>query len=211
MSTVLEEAEAAMSGALPNDDDYTELASNTEDDSLDNVLEDLGIYVQCLVDLGPSIELCAQYDRSYTLEEAMPGSSRSATLAPPHYYSELIRAKFTNADERLVEALGKLNWERRGRIRASKEAGLEQEGVINVDEVAPSVVDGSQFHDSGIGSSLPSQSAYAPTIVSFSKRSVSGTFQSRIPPLPETARNGTPFTCVGCGRIIQARSTRDYL
>ena len=211
VSSLLEEAEAAMSGHFSNDDDYSELAANSEDDSLEDALEDFRIYLQCLVDLGPSIELCVQSVQNLDFGEPMPNVLQSRTHNPPHFYSNLIREKFPAADESMIEQLGKLNWARRCRVRACMEANTEQEDIVNVDEIAPSVAPRSQFHDSGIGSSLPTQSLYAKTIASISKTSPSGTFQSRIPPLSEAAKSGAPFPCVGCGRLVKATSTRDYL
>ena len=143
------------------------------------------------------------------LEEFTSHTPKSEAHLPFHFYSERIREKFQRADKNIIDRLGKLNWERYQRVRDLKVANAEEDDVLKIQEAAPSVISGSQFHDSGLGSSLPAHSSYARTMPSSFKDSTSD-IQSRIPPVSEEAKRGSPFSCVGCGRMIQARSTRDY-
>jgi hypothetical protein len=204
---LLEETEATVSRVDSDNDDCLDQAAYSEDASIDDILEDLSTYLQCLVDLGPSIELSAQ---DPGLEEHTSNMHKYETRSPFRYYSDLILAKFPRADENIINHLGMLNWERSRRVRDLIEANAEEVDILEVNEATPSIVSRSQFHDSGLGSSLPSHSVYARTMASSFKESISDTSQSRIPPVSEEAKRGAAFLCIGCGRMIQARSTRDY-
>ncbi|KAK8127916.1 hypothetical protein PG984_009024 [Apiospora sp. TS-2023a] len=79
---------------------------------------------------------------------------------------------------------------------------------------APSQVASTAFHDSALGSSVPSVpmavlgldnavTEYAETMVSY--RAGQGD-SVRVPPLPDGARQGKPFSCVGCGRNVTMKT-----
>ncbi|KAF2176641.1 hypothetical protein K469DRAFT_399628 [Zopfia rhizophila CBS 207.26] len=112
------------------------------------------------------------------------------------FYANLISARFPDAAATLVDRLGKVNWERKQRLQHETEARETPD-----DEVT------SKFHDSGIGSSIPTQTSNAATVISFFSSLADGT-QARIPRLSEEAKAGAPFTCDACGKTITVQS--DY-
>lgn len=63
--------------------------------------------------------------------------------------------------------------------------------------------DSSKFNDSGLGPSLRSSASYAETIMSY-HGGQGGSI--RIPTLPKTAKEGLPFHCRACGKMIIART-----
>jgi hypothetical protein len=129
------------------------------------------------------------------------------------YYASLISANFPRASLDLVNILGKANWERYQRILDERKANtnaaaqeLPQVGRANY--TAPSVFAESRFHDSGMGSSVLTGTAYAPTIKSHMS-SFMGSNESRIPPLSKEAKEGRPFPCHACGNYVRARTNQE--
>ncbi|KAK8071165.1 hypothetical protein PG997_011368 [Apiospora hydei] len=59
--------------------------------------------------------------------------------------------------------------------------------------------EGSLFHDSALGSSLPTDSSYAETVMSYRDEVGQST---RIPPLSRAAKEGEPFKCLACGKSV---------
>lgn len=107
----------------------------------------------------------------------------------------------------LLERLGQANFERYLRCQAERTQRSSNASIDLLPEIPISDnLDGanSKFHDSGIGSSLPSQgSSYAETIMSYGadeERRV------RVPPLPAQAKDGEPFECIACGKWVAIRT-----
>ena len=67
-----------------------------------------------------------------------------------------------------MERLGQVNWIRKQRLQQNIEAVEEEKQEQEYEN--KSVVARSQFHDSGLGSSLPNQPSYAMSVVSFFSR-----------------------------------------
>ena len=177
------------------------------EDSIGDIEADLSTYVTCLIDLEPM------------MERPIPDPQREQSVSDPlfleerepyQFYAELIKARFPKADRKLIEQLGQANWERSQRGRIEREANLrERDGPENIIEVAGTVVADSAFHDSGMGTSVPAQTAYAKSIVSFIS-SISGETHNHIPPLSQEAKSGKPFSCNACGKNVTYTRTRDW-
>lgn len=174
-----------------------------ESDSLDEIIADISTNTQILVDLQDAFE----HPAPDCLEK---GKSKIRQLPDPsrdQYYSGLISSKFPGAELSLIQDLGVQNWHRyQRRIEEIQKNSLLKSNTSELPQTAvPGTVVGTDFHDSGLGSSVPTQRAasptksYAETVTSFVGRDNSIT---RIPPLSEAAKAGEPFECIGCGKTI---------
>ncbi|KAI0101570.1 hypothetical protein GGR51DRAFT_530147 [Nemania sp. FL0031] len=172
-----------------------------ESDSVDEIAQDLLTDTLCLMELDPLLKnpiLDQRDDEKVALYD-------ETTNWDPHYlYCERVRSRFPQATNPLIFRLGKANFERY--IRCQDER-VSQAGVTANDaedallaHYHASSVDGSKFYDSALGSSLPSTSNYAETIMSYG-----GTkgHSVRVPPLPPQGKTGDPFLCVACGRSVR--------
>ncbi|KAJ9645924.1 hypothetical protein H2199_002967 [Coniosporium tulheliwenetii] len=150
------------------DDDNDGSASETSDGGSDtdfdptrldvkDILEDLDTYTQCLADSSPSLA-CPAMD--YADPEDVPANTIFRSRDVQQYYADIIRERFPEAAADIVDQLGRSNWERYKRVSDERAANLQasQLTVEVFDGVAASC-----FQDSGLGSSLPTQTNYAPT------------------------------------------------
>ncbi|KAF2122842.1 hypothetical protein BDV96DRAFT_8996 [Lophiotrema nucula] len=190
-------------------------------------LEDIQEYVQLLNELHPSIEAFLDLSEDHSVPTFKDASDRGAYL----YFSDIVRTRFSAISEELADALGMLNLERYNRMSAEREANLKTSlDVPETESVAPKTV---SFHDSGIGSSVPSANApsvrtsslrapsiRAPSVVASSVSAPSvaassmfsalaGKSRSRLPSLPKNAGTGS-FSCDYCGKQVRYRSKRDW-
>lgn len=168
-------------------------------DSLTDALEDLQMDTTCLIDLdsllGDSIALVGA-------ETICP--DRWETWHPSQVYIDKINTRFPEADHFLVQQLGTINYDRY--LRCQKARNLNW--LMDVSPAsATDKPDGasSKFHDSGIGSSLPT--TYAETAMSYGADEIR---RVRLPPLPTQAKNGVPFACVCCGKSVTIRTNRAW-
>lgn len=185
----------------------TETPDREETRNIQDVCEILDSKVARLNVLGP------------ILEESIPSGAAFEQVAahgqlddrPAYqYYADQISIRFPNASDSLVEVLGKCNWERYMRIHKKREENTQREGSpIGEAETM------SKFHDSGLGTSMPAQSAlgvprgsfsYAETEVS--KRAEAS--HRRLPPLPEEGRKGWSFLCEVCNSVVRIRRTNAW-
>lgn len=181
--------------------------SSNENAILDEIASDIKFYNLRLMDLLPSIERTALEPKDAPKSK---NDSKSIALIPfqvskPAYaYVLQVSDKFPEADKKLVERLGEANWQRRVRIREHPTELVE----AAVSETTKSIfMPVSMFHDSGLGSSFPAVSAYAPTAVSHSSFRTSATESQvgsyRVPPTPKEVFDGKPFTCEICCRVLK--------
>lgn len=196
------------------DDDNDGSASETSDGGSDtdfdptrldvkDILEDLDTYTQCLADSSPSLA-CPAMD--YADPEDVPANTIFRSRDVQQYYADIIRERFPEAAADIVDQLGRSNWERYKRVSDERAANLQasQLTVEVFDGVAASC-----FQDSGLGSSLPTQTNYAPSMNScFSGWADGG--RPHIPPLSEEAKRGKPFECDACGKLIRVTNGRDW-
>jgi hypothetical protein len=179
---------------------------------INSVIEEVKTYVGCLVDLSSALE-CPAVDPDHAEDESR--GPRSEKRNAHEYYSDLIVAKFPDASIDLVECLGKANWDRYQRLQLERQNNssgrIASSDTISVRSAAlmSHHVD-SEFRDSGLGTSIPTQpTTYAETVISFISNVSSGK-RVNVPPLPVEGRNGQPFECVACGRYIKATTNREW-
>lgn len=117
--------------------------------------------------------------------------------------------RFKNAPVDLIERLAEANWERSIRIRAQKE---EEKGLLAVADAQTVFKPVSDFHDSGIGGSIPAVTQYAATaashtsFVTVAENEACG--RPRVPPLQQ--KDGLPFKCEYCGRTVSMRNRIEW-
>ncbi|KAK4464391.1 hypothetical protein QBC42DRAFT_45550 [Cladorrhinum samala] len=203
--TALEDAGRLIGDGVGSDSDSDSDESSSGDsvrssgDDMAEIAEDLRTDTCCLAGLGPLLKNPV-YDMP---AEAEPQTLLACTWHPTQHYSDKIQSRFPQADKDLVNRLGKANYKRYLRCQAVRDDGHQNEGSVAGEDtasyMAPTLAAGSKFHDSGIGSSIaPTTVSYAETVMSYSHdgRSV------RVPPLPEGAKDGRPFECVACSRMV---------
>jgi hypothetical protein len=201
-----------------SEDDESDLESETGARSsnkkamLDEVALDIKFYNLRLMDLLPSIERTALQPKDAAESKNDSNSVASVPFQvskPAHAYVLQVRDKFPKAENKLIERLGQANWERRKRLQEDQVDFFE----TAVSEPAKSVfVPVSMFHDSGLGSSIPAVSAYAPTEISHLSFRTSATESRvgsyRVPPTPKEVFDGKPFTCEICGHVLKKIKNR---
>lgn len=179
-----------------SDDSSSDAGSTFSDDNIYEVAEDLKTDTCVLSSLDPLIKYPI-FDLQK--DKAIEDSIYSA-WSPENIFVEKIENRFPLTETSLASRLGKANFERYLRCQADREA-LENE---EIEEDLPSTQQEakSKFHDSGVGTSIAPSTNYAETIMSYSHKGQS----VRIPPLPECAKKGLPFSCVVCGRTVDFTS-----
>ncbi|PSN61666.1 hypothetical protein BS50DRAFT_533540 [Corynespora cassiicola Philippines] len=164
--------------------------------------------IESLKSLNPSLEVIAEDEDGEEAKAWVYLESREAH----EYFVELISLRFPSASQQLAQTLGRSNWARYDHIKRLREGMLEEpKAVVQADKPH------SEFHDSGVGTSIQAQSElfsikskahseYAVTVVS--RRAKAS--HKRIPPLPEVARLGEPFECEVCRKTVQIKRTKDW-
>ncbi|KAH7007185.1 hypothetical protein EDB80DRAFT_842405 [Ilyonectria destructans] len=177
-------------------DSSSDGSSDFELDTIDEIVEDLRTDVQCLTELNPLIRNPV-FDRSSQKQKEL----EVADWAPQKAFCDKIEQRFPQADNSLVLGLGEANWWRFQtcqELRLKNELAEQQQlGTAKGDH---ETVADSKFHDSGLGTSLPTRSSYAETIMTYSG---SNGQKTRIPPLTDEAKRGKPFPCVACGKVVR--------
>lgn len=207
--------------------EYSSSDSSSEIDTLQQCAEDLHEYVQLLHEMHPSIEAFVPLSEDHATLSGPDHPERTASMI----FADLIRSKFARAQDDLVNDLGQLNFDRYNRMAIAREHNLS--AVEEVPEYIEAGEKSTVFHDSGLGSSMPSDaapSAMAPSVVlpsiSVPKRStpsiaapsviasslaftLAGKSRSKLPRLPPDA--GTkPFPCNFCGKTVSFTHRRDW-
>ncbi|MCJ1251512.1 hypothetical protein MMC30_008746 [Trapelia coarctata] len=200
----------------------------SSDEEEPNATESLGFHVDCLMDLVPSMEGSLTHVQSAKNHHVAP-------VRVPFTVSDLARPwvqnvsdKFERADRALVERLGESNWQRFVTIRARSEhiasignsdvGTVEVISLVNPFEQTPKSIFTplSLFHDSGLGSSVPTAMLrYAASVTSHtsfvSSIAADGTSGLRVPPTPKEVNVGESFRCEICGhRLFNIKSRVDW-
>lgn len=122
-----------------------------------------------------------------------------------------IEESFINAPTSLVERLAEANLERSIRLRTEENEEEEVEDESHRDAVTffkPFSI----FHDSGLGTSVPTMSHYTATVASHTSfLSVGGEEalgRPRVPSLPQ--EGGRPFQCDYCHRTISMQNRIEW-
>lgn len=154
----------------------------------------------CLLDLEPLLS------EPIVLAKSEPVRSGQCETWHPNqvYYCDKIRASFPEADERLVQQLGDVNYIRSLRCQILR--NHMQLAEVSSNDVAKDKHDGasSKFHDAGVGSSVP-RTFYADTVMSHGENDIQ---RVRLSPLPAQAMDGVPFACGCCGKLVSFDSHR---
>ena len=194
-------------------DTSSETSSTAGATELDEIAEDLRTDTQCLMDLGSRFNEQAVGPTIAT--EAAVDPTKLSTWDPSRNFIDRIRWRFPRCDEALIVRLGKANWARVLRYQEVKNqsirpletkiSALKKSAAAVTTIPASSKVASTTFHESGLGTSIPSgpsiaePSQYAETVVSYK----GGNGESvRVPSLPEGAKRGIPFNCVACCKTI---------
>ncbi|KAI9147296.1 hypothetical protein HJFPF1_13335 [Paramyrothecium foliicola] len=206
---------ATEAGAGLDEDDSSSIASESgtkppslaETNKWDEIAEDLLTDVQCLVDLKslmgtPAPDVTRPQESQYQAE---------AQLEPPFAFREQISNKFPNADATIVDRLAKANWERflrtselrAGNLISKQENENEKNASSRAETLPPQSEQISKFNDSGLGTSIHTDSAYAETAMSYHHDDQTSV---RIPLLPAKDKKGEVFECLACGRDVRAHN-----
>lgn len=73
-------------------------------------VKEIGFHTRCLMDLVPTLELNIALSGEQRREAMHAPKSPFLVSEPAHVYISLVRDKFKNADDRLVERLGEASW-----------------------------------------------------------------------------------------------------
>ncbi|KAF7533777.1 hypothetical protein G7054_g6784 [Neopestalotiopsis clavispora] len=173
-------------------------SANSLEDNVQEMTKDLQTDTLCLMELGDllkdpildsiqEIEKLAQHEAFFTWE-------------PHQAFCDKVETRFPGVEEPLVLRLGKANYERYIRCQKERETQEQTVSIEGPDNPALQVVlDGSMFHDSGLGSSMPSTAPYAETLMSYG--SAHG-ISVQVPALPAEGKAGKPFACFVCGKTV---------
>ncbi|MCJ1379558.1 hypothetical protein MMC17_002659 [Xylographa soralifera] len=198
---------------------YTPESSEDEDEDAGS---DYGTLLECsidcLMDLIPTMEQSLAHLQ-------FGGIKTEISSRVPFSVSELalpwvqnVSDKFTSADNTLVERLGEANWQRYMTLRARTE---QKHQYLDINEVVANNIPAAQifqrapqsifkplslFHDSGLGSSVPTLPRYAVSAAShtsfISSVADDSAFALRVPPTPGEVDSGDPFKCEICGHLL---------
>ena len=208
--------------------------SETEDtdNALDNIIDSITTYVDCLMDTTASLEQAAEATKSRIIDfeiSQIPLPISDASEMAQSYCRNILD-KFPDAPQMLVQRLGEANCERHKRIRNRLENAWSLEEIatqikVEVEDDCQQTVSGEEtlFHDSGIGTSIaassvmhagPQNSALstkppkALSVATFTSFLTDETYHGgRMPSLPSDACAGKPFRCDLCGQIVRNVST----
>lgn len=121
---------------------------------------------------------------------------------PATIYISLVREEFKQAHCKLVEQLGEAKWQRHQSIR-EKMDNTELSPEERAKPASSLFRSNSEFHYSGIGTSDPVQTEYAPSHTSFQSSNIEGEQVSpRVPGEPSKIGAGKPFQCLLCRCVI---------
>jgi len=199
MPALLEEAKCAISQKVDADGLVIDSNSASEgdasdcsdfpNDSLQEILDDLEVYTQCLMDLDPLIKWSVPDVNVEEHPATLPLLTNLTERAPHYHYVDLISVRFPQVDADLVEGLGKANWNRYQRMQAERLSNLAhlEDHALKESDATAKIITGSKFHDSGLGSSIQATTAYAATVVSMISSLAEGS-RAHIPRLSEDAK-----------------------
>ena len=197
-----------------NEEEHESGGEGSSDSGSYDTIEDISFATACLSELGPS--LMQNLGRAETARDSCLDliNTPFAVSGPAMTYVSLIREKFKQADYKLVERLGEANWQRHKDIREMMEkAQLSPEERAKLAEetgIASSIFHPhSDFHDSGVGTSVPAQIQYAPSYTSLQSSKIEGEQASpRVPREPSEVGAGKPFQCFLCRCIVTGLRNR---
>ena len=182
-----------------NEEEYVSGGEGLSDSGSYDTIEDIEFATTCLTELGPSLKQNLEH-ASKTRDKPLYSTGVPFSVSgPAATYVSLVREKFKRADHKLVERLGEANWQRHKEVREKME-----NPELCPDESTKSLFRPySDFHDSGIGTSVPAQIEYPPSHTSLQSSNIEGEQVSlRVPKEPPEVSARKPFQCFLCRCII---------
>ena len=180
-------------------------------DEKDRFIENIADPIGCLMNLIPTFESIALPISNRKQTDESPALAVFEVTEPAHVYVRKILDRFPDATIGLAERLGEANWQRHNATRKRMDGGFENREHNPKSKFTAK----STFHDSGLGTSVPAESAYAATTVS--KTSFASSLAEReqgdlrVPPIPIEVADKMPFTCLICGRLVHnVKNRRDW-
>jgi hypothetical protein len=187
-----------------SDSDFSVSGNDTATNKLQELVQSIKIYTNCLIDLSTALS-CPALEPEH---DDKPSLVRLEQRSGHDYHTDLVRNKFPQAEVRLQQSLGKISWDRYLRMQQERTSNVHGHPTLTSGDKSRAA--DSEFQDSGLGTSLPQlASTYAPTILSF-MTSISGGKGVRIPPLSVEAKKGIPFECNACGKYIRSTNNREW-
>lgn len=188
-------------------DSENESSSSSDDgasDKMHELIQRIKTYTNSLTDLSIALDCPALEPEHEDGPSLVTLEQRSAH----DYHTDLIRAKFPEAEYCLLQCLGQTSWNRYQRMQQERDLNAHTQPTLLSCNKSQTVQ--SEFKDSGIGTSLPRvASTYAETVVSFMS-SISSGKRVKIPPLPAEAKDGVSFECSACSKHIRATNNREW-
>lgn len=189
-----------------SDDSSSDAGSAFSDDNIYEVAEDLRVDTCVLSSLDPLIK----YPVFDLQKEDAAEDNIHSTWSPQKFYVDKITNDFPLINRSLASRLGNTNFERYLRCQTNRDAIENEEGASSTRQEAPelagTVITGSKFHDSGVGTSIGPTIIHPETIISHSRKDQS----VRIPPLPKGAKDGMPFSCIACNGTVVITNNSDW-
>ena len=231
-ATVLDAPEATTDFESLSDDGFRRY-------DLDEILNDIAVYIDCLMDLSLALESpvvdLEHGDNSHQEVETFDVSSSRAAA-----FCRRIRDRFPNVPKFLIERLGETNAARVVQLEALQERVAEQEQVKVTSEpeessyqISEQILSASQPRTTTTSDPYwtqqsdsifempqlvplmsrktvdPEESRSYATFASFSTSfSAISEGRRRVPPLPEEAADGRPFTCLACHQTLTGITSR---
>ncbi|KAK6083063.1 hypothetical protein SCUP234_03891 [Seiridium cupressi] len=190
----------------PDEDGNASSSSDDEDgDGLETKLDNLDCYIECLIELdsalsNPAIDLDKQNN---------PDPRTNYALAQYHQYSMRIKDLYPGVSEEIAGLLGEVNYrqywqlhEMRERAEQGRNTNPQQPRILNIDAA------GTVLHDSGIGTSVRTETVYAKSHASSNVSEMGHGKRSYFPALTREAKLGSPFRCDACGHHVTVTRSR---
>jgi rubrerythrin len=207
-------------GSLMESFNLSDSDSSTDSCDAEEHIEDLKSYVDCLMDLAPTLEHPAKdvihNDRQNTFSNA------NDIPAEAHPFFDEIIARYPSVDERFARRLAKANWNRRERLRRKIISARLEQPQMMVEDEKQGKEEGTEhlaMSERSTGSSWATSNAAsrsmtttsglkgrAPSVTSFATSfddEDSNSFRRRIPQFPQDKQFGDTFTCIVCGDTLK--------
>ena len=172
--------------------------SALDDDSIEYVVEDLRSSIDLLHEMVPALDDIAIELETPVLTDTYSMSEDNLNLSGPasHYYRKIVD-RFPLLTTTLAKRLAQASWRRHNRVRGA----LEKRKIAITSELM------TEFHDSGLGTTLKTASTYAASQASYqsfmsSRADIEGA-HARLPEMPSEISSGRPFVCDLCGLEVK--------
>ncbi|KAI0101744.1 hypothetical protein GGR51DRAFT_574566 [Nemania sp. FL0031] len=186
-------------------DDDSDISSVFQADSLSEITEDMTSYVDNLMELDALYDAAQENVNRHSIEPVAKVTATATPIDPSSaakVYTEMIRKRFPDIDQELLNYLGQGNYFRivKGLEQRNKKHEGQVEDASGAKDHDTAPTEGSGFYYSGV-------SKYQKW--NMRSRLPEG-FDIKIPLLPEEGKQGQPFLCIACGRKVLIRSTRAW-